>query len=281
MITVKTKSHHLIQRAMRNQTLKWILIHNASLFYRAQGKLNAHFLHVSKTGGTAIKEALSNITTTPKYKIWLHRHHIKLSDIPKGDKVFLFIRDPIDRFISGFYSRKREGKPGHYRPWNSVEKLAFQRFRTPNELAKSLSSPDEEIRNSAFQAMHGIGHVKTFIKDWVGSEEYLLSRKEDFLFIGCQEYLNRDFETLKELLEIPPEMAKLPEDPTRAHKSPTNVDKHLDPEAVKNLLEWYEEDYEVYRTLLMLRMKILRRLGKELLTCEKWKYWKKIARKPK
>ena len=251
-----------------------------SLLYRFQARTNVHFLHIRKTGGSAIKEALKNIYETPAgYTLWLHRHKTKLSHIPPGDKVVIFIRDPIDRFVSGFYSRKRQGRPKYYNPWNSIEELAFKLFDTPNELAKSLSSKDKERRTFAFKAMRGIRHVNTYIKDWVISKDYLLARQEDILFIGCQEYLVNDFEILKKLLGIPPKVTKLPEDPIKSHKSPLNVDKHLSPEAVKNLLEWYRGDYEIYRTLLNIRARILRNMGEKVKACEKLKRWKKIAQK--
>ncbi len=68
-----------------------------------------HFIHIGKTGGTAVKYALQDYNATVlgcRYEIILHNHNFKLKDIPIGEKFFFFVREPIDRFISGFYSRK-------------------------------------------------------------------------------------------------------------------------------------------------------------------------------
>jgi len=65
-------------------------------------KYNIHFLHVNKTGGGMLKSALIN---TPV--LIHHGHLLTLKDISKVDKVFFFLRNPIDRYISGFNHIKR------------------------------------------------------------------------------------------------------------------------------------------------------------------------------
>jgi hypothetical protein len=72
---------------------------------------------------------------------------------------------------------------------------------------------------------------------------YLLSRQSDILFIGRQETLNDDFETLKRVLNLP-EAARLPDDDVASHRNPVNVDKQLEGEATRNLNAWYQRDYE-------------------------------------
>ena len=58
-----------------------------------------------------MKAALAPLTTEGSYEIVLHSHDCELRQIPSGDKVFFTVRDPIDRFVSGFNSRKRRGQP--------------------------------------------------------------------------------------------------------------------------------------------------------------------------
>src|SRR6056297_3418392 len=71
-------------------------------------KKPVHFLHIRKAGGTAIKEALKDIAV--KQNVILHPHKTRLKDIPEGEKVFFFLRNPVSRFVSGFNSRLREGE---------------------------------------------------------------------------------------------------------------------------------------------------------------------------
>lgn len=212
-----------------------------------------HFLHVGKTGGTAIKAAVRkggrkcqdgvDSVCTPSHRIFLHDHDVTLADIPKGEKYFFFLRDPIDRFVSAFYSRKRKGQPRYYSPWSDDEETAFRRFATPNDLASSLSSNDSEKRHSAIQAMRSINHVRDFYSRWYKNKKYFLSRISDALIVGRVEHLNYHFFYLQSLLNLSPE-AQLPKSDERAHKNPyPELDTRLSEEAKDNLAKWYAEDY--------------------------------------
>lgn len=89
--------------------------------FRKNKKQKVHFLHIGKTGGSAVKFALKEYSKTSWCKITFHDHKTSLSDIPEGEKIFFFLRDPISRFISGFYSRQRKGLPRYYSEWTSEE----------------------------------------------------------------------------------------------------------------------------------------------------------------
>ena len=105
---------------------------NKPIGHRVMSKI--HFLHLGKTGGTALKEALKeNAPDVVK-----HPHKTKLCDIPTGDKVFFLIREPCSRFVSGFYSRQRSGRPRRDVPWSKGERIAFDAYPTANSLAESL-----------------------------------------------------------------------------------------------------------------------------------------------
>ncbi len=205
-----------------------------------------HFIHIRKTGGMAIKHALRQYPITRKYKFHLHDgHSYKLSDVPKGEKAFFVLREPISRFISGFYSRQREGMPRVYVPWNTGEKVAFGLFNTPDELARSLSSGDQRTRDAAQDAMKSIRHVNSSYSDWLENEDYLKTRLGEILMICFQERLNNDFAVLKHTLGLPEE-AELPRDEVKAHKNPAGLDTFLENEAIQNLKKWYAADYDFY-----------------------------------
>src|SRR5262245_49205949 len=214
-------------------------------YCRARGKEVLHFLHVSKTGGTALKHVLRPYLTTPQYAIVLHGHRYKLRNVRKGDKVIFCLRDPISRFVSGFYSRFRQGQPRFFVRWSEEEEKAFSHFNTPNRLALALSSDDDDERMHARQAMHCIAHVKDGYLGWFESEEYLLSRLPDIFLIGFQETLTQDFERLRSKLGLP-DSVHLPYDDVTAHRNPDNLDKKLDAEARANLTRWYAADVKLY-----------------------------------
>lgn len=216
-----------------------------SLRQRIQGKQVVHFLHIGKTGGTAIKHALGPYRETARYIIKRHGHNKTLRDIPDGEGVIFFLRDPLTRFSSGFNSRLRRGEPRGHNPWSAAEEEAFSRFDTPNRLATALSSDDDEERRRATAAMESIAHVRDSFWKWFESEEYFLSRMEDIFFIGFQENLSQDFEIVKSKLGVP-QTVNLPSDEILAHKNPAHFDKALDDRAIENLEHWYAEDIKFY-----------------------------------
>lgn len=213
--------------------------------HRTRGKKIIHFLHIGKTGGTAVKSALRSASVAAEYTLELHPHFFTLMDVPSGDKVMFFVRDPIARFVSGFYSRKRKGQPRYLSQWTLSEESAFRQFHTPNELALALSSEDQRIRRAGLRAMKSIMHVRTSYWDWFKNEPYFLSRVSDILFIGFQETLDKDFEILKRMLGLP--AITLPEDDIGAHRNPQNLDTSLEMEALANLRKWYAADYRFMR----------------------------------
>jgi len=237
------KSKRLFKKI--NRRLKMFFYRMKLTQYRLLGKKIVHILHIGKTGGSALKEALRTNLTTDNYRIELHNHRFKLKDVPKGDKVVFFLRDPISRFFSGFYSRQREGKPRCYFPWSPKEKKAFNRFKTPQQLAAALSFGNPEARKFAMDAMKSIQHVRSSYWRWLGSEEYFMSRLQDILLIGFKESLEDDFVILKQRLNLD-ETIELPKDIIKAHKNPENLDYHLDDEARRNLMDWYASDMNCF-----------------------------------
>lgn len=207
-------------------------------------KKKVHFLHIGKTGGTALVETLSPYSNEGYFKILFYEHNVTLKDIPKGEKYFFILRDPITRFVSGYYSRYRQGKPRYDVPWTREEEFFFTKFPTPNDLAIALSS--ENDKKDAIKAMNSIYHVKSSFFDWFGNEKYFLSRIEDLLFIGFQETLAEDFQTIKEKLGI--DLAvQLVENDVLAHKTPSIFNKTLEDKAIANLQEWYSKDIQFYK----------------------------------
>ena len=205
------------------------------------GKNILHFLHIRKTGGTAIKEALRDVVETEKYFIRLHSHKTRLIDIPKNEKVFFFLRDPIARFVSGFNSRLRQGKPRYNSPWNEGEKIAFQHFPTANKLAETLFETHQQ--KIVEQAMADIRHINQTYAYWFDNIEYISSRIKDLIFVGFQETFNSDFERLKKLIQLP-KYIHIPQDDIKSHRTPKNYDTFLSDKSVVNLKKWYSQDYE-------------------------------------
>lgn len=234
----------------RRALLKWFFFKFRVKAYLANKQV-VHFLHIGKTGGTSIKHAIQNRKSpfvNHKYVVFLHNHEFGLQDIWKGEKFFFVVRNPVKRFVSSFYSRKRKGMPRFFDDWTVEESKAFELFSTPNELALGLTSDDESVRTAARAAMKNIGHVRTSYWDWFVDEETLQTRLSDIVLVGQQETLSEDFKRLKGILDLPSSM-QLPNDSVSTHSTPEKFDKRLEPEAVKNLTEWYEREYHLLQIL--------------------------------
>ncbi len=197
----------------------------------------AHFLHIGKNAGTAMKAALRQAQGSAKYRVLVHTHEVRLTGISEIDHYFFCVRDPIERYVSGFLSRQRQGQPRFFNAWNEGETEAFARFHSPDALAVSLSAGGTEQRD-AEAAMRAIRQVRTSYWDWFRDPEYFKSRADHILWIGHQEAL--DLGPLAATLGL--ESLVLPTDSWRANKSP-DAKPEVSDLARQNLREWYAKDY--------------------------------------
>lgn len=202
-----------------------------------RGRKPLHLLHIGKTGGTAVRTALGK-------RVVVHGHDDVLADVPSGERVIFFVRDPVTRFVSAFYSRQRQGRPLTYYPWTEGEEKAFTTFAGPADLARALAGGDPGARD----AMAAVRHLREPLAKWLVDEAYLRSRLDDVLFVGSQERLDDDFEQLKELLGLP-KRVELPRDDVKAHRNPRGLDYSLDDESVAAIRAWYADDYALLGVL--------------------------------
>lgn len=211
-----------------------------------------HYIHVSKSGGTALRHAIregrqargGKPFQTPWGPFWTHRHTFRLRDLPKGHKAILTLRDPVARFLSGYHSRMRKGAPRYLIEWSDAERQSFEWFPTAQALADALAEPPGELRNRAEFAMRSIRHLKRPQIAWTGKPSYFRRHVDSVLYIARQETLDDDWERLKELLELPSELA-LPRDDVAAHRTTYPADRSVSDEGAAALRAWYAQDYEV------------------------------------
>lgn len=209
-------------------------------------------LHIGKTGGSALGGALSSLK---RPDIVVHGHEFRLEQVPEGDLAVFSIRHPVDRFVSGFISRQRKGRPRNNDEWTADEAIAYGNFHTANELAEALQHESEARRAQAVHAMRSIYHTRSFLSDWLGRPDQFFANKKRVLLILHQPDLDDDFIVLKRILAAPD--AQLPHDPVGRHENPAEYDKSLSPRARANLMQWYAEDIPVYRAALQVRAQLL------------------------
>ena len=205
-----------------------------------------HFLHIRKTGGMALKAALSPVAA--ERGLLLREHGTALAKVPRGERAVFVVRDPVARFVSGFNSRLRMGRPLFDRPWNAPEAEAFAAFKTPDELAQALDARTP----AALAAMGGIRHVNQPLSDWLVSESYLRERLGDIVWVGRTETLAADLEEIKRRLDLPPSV-RLPADEVSSHRTPHGMQTQLSAKGRAALERWYEADLRMLAFLESVR----------------------------
>jgi hypothetical protein len=202
-----------------------------------------HFLHIGKCGGTAVKDLADRINRLAGGpSIVTHGHSIKLKDLPHDAQYFFAIRNPVTRFYSAFYMRKRNEQPRLYREWNDGERDAYEEFPEANDLAENLFA-ETPLGYKAFAAMQNIGHM-SYQHAWFNIREILQVRPP--LCILRQERLPDDVKYLLAKLNIVTDIA-LPEDRVRAHRGDYSTTPRPTEAAIQNLQRWYAVDIEYYR----------------------------------
>ena len=209
---------------------------------RRRGFKVIHFLHIGKTGGTALGRVFHGNQRVGNSWLGLHEHSTTVRRLPKNDQFTFVLRDPVDRFVSAFYSRYRQGKPAYSIPWTEAEASAFASFPDANSLAEALSSPEPECRESARAAMHAIGHVRTRYRDWLGSVENLSELSHRIPLAGWQPELDSYLCCLVDTLGGDPGQYRFPSNAAKSHKGGHGGRAELSDLAIENLLEWYGDD---------------------------------------
>jgi len=201
------------------------------------------FLHIGKNAGTQVMHVAAKLKD---YGINIRKfgHDMKLSQLPNDAKYFFSIRRPESRFLSGFYSRKRKGKPRIYSEWSEHEAVAFSLFEDANDLAENLFSKGD-IGKKARMAIKSISHTGMQQVDWFQRCAFIDQRPP--LTIIRQENFASDMQRLLNLLNLDVDVTSMiTKDKISAHKNEYNKTPPLSDRALENLREWYVQDCYFY-----------------------------------
>lgn len=216
----------------------------------AQSSNDIHFLHIGKCAGTQIERIISEINDFKVGgipRIVKRNHDIFLRDLPPHVGYFFSIRDPISRFKSGFYSKKRKGQPRRHSEWTKYEAFAFSHFDEANDLAEALFL-EGRAGNHAAAAINSIRHTSQNQSDWFYcSGSFLFVRPP--IYIIRQENFQNDCLELFSRIGIQDYWPKvsISSDFTLAHANDYSRSPDLSPLAVKNLMTWYAQDLAFHR----------------------------------
>jgi hypothetical protein len=217
---------------------------------RRTGKFNrtsVHFLHIGKNAGTQIANLARQINAASNNSMIVKQpHSVQLWQIPREEQYFFSIRNPISRFRSGFYSRKRKGQPRYYKPWTPHDEIAFTEFEHANDLAESLFEPGQ-TGNAACAAMKSIIHTSMNQCDWFSCTGNFLKLRPP-VWIVRQENLEADMITLmsRAFPDIDPSRIDFSTDEVGSHRNDYSGVPPLSEKAKENLARWYAQDFAFY-----------------------------------
>lgn len=202
------------------------------------------FLHIGKNAGTQITYVSQQLAKSG-IRIEKSSHSTKLKKIDKGVLYFFSIRDPISRFRSGFYSRKRKGQPRTYVEWSKYEAFAFGKFEHANDLAESLFRKDE-LGLAATKAISSIFHTAMHQIDWF--ERVLNFELRPPVWIIRQERFKDDLEILLRKLnsKLGIDDLIITTDPKLTHENDYAGVPDLSELGKANLRSWYSRDFAFY-----------------------------------
>jgi hypothetical protein len=205
------------------------------------------FLHIGKTGGTFFK-SLEKLDTSKKTDLFLGDHSDTLiSTIKKFGqtrKLAFFFRPPEDRFVSGFNSRLRQGRPTYNVVWTAAEAAAFSFFNTPNGLAEALFSKDEHRKSAARFAMASIFHLKHNYSHFLHSADAVRYEAAMKNIVVCCETNQID----KKMSNILDKMGISLGNKANSNRnsSPRSSATELSQKAKENLKRFWACEYEIY-----------------------------------
>lgn len=215
------------------------------------------FLHIGKTGGTSVLRSVATLARERgRQVLWLN-HDARLPPLLTlfpHLRITCTLRDPVERWVSGFNSRLRGGRPARDVPWTPGEAAAFSFFAVPQDLATAFGSRDPRQVSAARFAQGAISHLRRGYAFHFGSARWVRENAERFASIARVETLEADLPRLLEGLELaPPDGLHAP----RLHETPAAMTTTLPDDARAALREVLAEEVAIHDALLDIRARRL------------------------
>lgn len=217
-----------------------------------QGRSLTHgILHIPKTGGTSLADTLKALAkdghTIPiKFPHgWRARNILEASS---KTRICCLIRDPIDRAISGFNSRLRQGRPRYDNLWTVGEAVSFSFFSSGLEMIDGLAAEDDRTKSAALFALHNITHLKYNYEYYFEGPEYIDTIKSQIGIVENMSDYDRFCDRLFSEINIPLDTTS--DHRRHSHKAPVKQSSgELSPKTLDTVRTIMEKEYEIFGAL--------------------------------
>ena len=211
------------------------------------------FLHIPKTGG-------SGISSLGKKAVERHQpfpcsfpHGWRFAEIRKAFpdmRIAFILRDPLERMISGFNSRLRQGRPTYNKLWSPGEAAAFALFPSVKHYLDALISQDEYHRSACAYAQRQIQHLRWNYSFYFRSPELVRADTGHIALVGRIEETDRFIDALcLEAGFAPDKIAGLYERRHESKVKPDGVLSAYGPGEVAKMRARLAAEYAIYDVL--------------------------------
>lgn len=233
---------------------RYVHLENPNLTFRQRydpTKPYMCLLHIAKTGGTSLIYSIERSRDPIKHERLITCRH---GDRPISTRYFygpfrkmgLIIRDPYDRFISGFYCRKRKGKPDYNVPWNPIETEVFSTFNHPGDFALALASSDEKEREFALEAIKSLSHLRRGYRFYFYHPRGVKRYSRAIKLCMPIEYLTPKMDEVMSLLDFD---TYKPARKKRVRQAAPERPRPLSPQEEAALRKYLVPEYDIYQAL--------------------------------
>ena len=212
------------------------------------------FLHLPKTGGSGIVSLGRKLVKDGQPFPVCFSHVWSFADVreryPKM-RVTVVVRDPLERVISGFNSRLRQGRPTYNRPWRTAEAAAFAHFPEVERYLDALLADDEWSLSACAFAHRHVAHLRWNYRFYFRNAEAVRAGADRIALVGRIEATDAFIAALLAEAGIPAErVAGLYE---RRHEAPVRTAGVLDGYGAGDVAKMrarLAEEYAIYEALL-------------------------------
>jgi hypothetical protein len=214
------------------------------------------FLHIPKTGGSGIRElGRKAVRAGLPFPVGFS-HGWTLAEIrrrfPQMRLAFI-LRDPLERAISGFNSRLRQGRPTYKSLWKPAEAAAFAHFPEVERWLDALLADDDLSLSACAYARRHVTHLRWNYRYYFKNPEAVAEHADHLVLIGRIERTDDFIEALLAEAGIPPERAAgLYARRHEAQVRPSKVLARYGEGDLARLRARFAEEYAIHEALLAL-----------------------------
>ncbi len=99
-------------------------------------------------------------------------------------RMTLILRDPLERTISGFNSRLRQGRPTYTSMWKPAEAVAFAQFRDVRHYLDALIADDDWSLSACAYARRHVTHLRWNYRYYFRSAEAVRKNAGHIALVG-------------------------------------------------------------------------------------------------